>query len=295
MNNHLQNGVNTTADKASGGLAQFFSDFISALPLWIAAIVVMVVAYFFAKFIKNIVGNRLAMRQLNQEIIILGERAAFTITLTLGVVISFKIVNINLDTLIGFMGLGIGFALQDILSNFFAGVLILTQNKFKIGDIIRLEDIMGTIEEIDARTTQIRSFDGTSLVIPNAKMINAIVENYTMNTFRRVNLEVGVHYSTDLPKAIALTLESVKKNPQVVPNPEVQVWATKFDDSAITLAVKFWVESTDNRFAIKSQVMQQLKADYDAAGIEIPFPIRTLALDQSDRNLMQALHLPVKK
>jgi len=95
--------------------------------------------------------------------------------------------------------------------------------------------------------------------------------------------------------SIQTALESVQKNQMVVPEPAVQVLATEFGDSAINLQVRFWIESTTNWFLVRSQIIQQLKLDFDAKGIQIPFPIRTITLDDNDRNLMKALHLPEKK
>jgi len=293
---HAQSRLAGSAAQESGsGLSQFFAEFWEAVPLWIAAFIVILVSYFFAQFLKRIVSFRLARRQVHAEVMILAKRSIFVVVMVMGIIIAFKIVNIDLATLFGFMGLGIGLALKDILSNFIAGVLILTQKKFKIGDLVNVDGKTGTIIEIDSRTTQIRSFDGTDLIIPNATMSNAIVENYTANEFRRVSFQVGVHYSTPLEQCIALTMASVKKNQFVVPEPQPVVWASEFSDSAITLDVKFWIETSSNRFTVRSEIIQQLKKDYDAAGIEIPFPIRTLTLDQNDGNLMQTLHLPAKK
>jgi small-conductance mechanosensitive channel len=196
--------------------------------------------------------------------------------------------------MVAFLGVGIGFALKDLLSNFIAGIMNLTQKKFKIGDTIKIGDILGKIIEIETRTTQIKSFDGTLLVIPNAQMITAIIENFSAHEMRRVSFEVGVHYSTPLHESIELAIASVKKHRKVMPEPATNVIATEFGDSAIILKVLFWVESTASWLQIKSEVIQQLKLDFDAAGVEIPFPIRTLTLDANDNNLMQAMHLPLK-
>lgn len=293
---HAQSRLAQTAtENSQEGLAQFFSDFFAAVPLWIAAAVVFVVSIFLGRALKKIISFRLAKRQVHQEVLILVERAVFAGVIILGLIISFKIVGIDIATLFGFMGLGIGLALKDFLSNFIAGVLILTQKKFKIGDIVSVDGKTGTIKEIDSRATEILSFDGTNLIIPNATMLNAVVENFTSNTFRRVSFQVGVHYATPLETCIQTTLDSIKKNEFVIPDPAPSVWASEFGDSAITLDVKFWVESTANRFLIKSQIIQALKKDYDARGIEIPYPIRTLTLDDNDSNLMNALHLPSKQ
>ncbi len=287
--------ANTAQEKTSSGISQFFGDFFHMLPLLFAAIVVVILSFIFAGFIKKIVLFRLRNRDLGQEIMILVGRTTYAVIITLGVIIAFNIMGLDLSSLIAFLGVGIGFALKDLLSNFIAGVMILTQKKFQIGDIVKIDDNLGKIIEIDARTTQIQAFDGTNLIIPNAKMITAVVQNFTANSFRRISFNVGVHYDTPLAMSIQTALESVKKNPLVVPEPAVQVLATEFGDSAINLQVRFWIESTTNWFLVRSQIIQQLKIDFDEKGIQIPFPIRTITLDDNDKNLMKALHLPEKK
>jgi len=281
-------------NETTGGVNTLFSEMWHMLPFWIAGIVVVIAAFLCAGFFKKIVQFRLSRRDLHQEVLILIGRATYTATILLGLTIAFQIVGLDMGSLVAFLGVGIGFGLKDLLSNFIAGVMILTQKKFKIGDVVQVNDQLGKITEIESRTTQIRSFDGTTLVIPNAHMISAVVENFTSNAFRRVTVNVNVHYATPLQMSIQTATMAVKKHQKVVPDPAVSVVATEFGDSAINLAVRFWVESAENWIQVRSEVIQQIKIDFDEQGIEIPFPIQTLAIDQNDANLMSAIHRPVK-
>lgn len=283
--------VKDTAD-ATGGV---FSTILGMIPLIISAIVVIIAAFILSKFLTGVILFRLSKRDLNREILILIGRMCTYGILFIGILAATEIVGLNLGSLIAFLGVGIGFALKDLLSNFIAGIMILTQKKFKIGDTIKLDNIVGKIVEIETRTTQIKSFDGTLLIIPNAHMITAVIENFSANEMRRVSFEVGVHYNTPLQESIQLAIASVKKHQKVMPEPVTNVIATEFGDSAIILKVLFWVESTTSWIQVKSEVIQQLKLDFDAAGIEIPFPIQALTLDSNDDNLMQAMHLPQKE
>lgn len=279
-----------TADATSG----MFSTIWGMIPLIISAIIVIIAAFILSKFITGVILFRLSKRDLNREVLILIGRMCTYGIIFVGILAATEIVGLNLGSLIAFLGVGIGFALKDLLSNFIAGIMILTQKKFKIGDTIKLGDILGKITEIETRTTQIKSFDGTLLIIPNAQMITAVIENFSANEMRRVSFEVGVHYNTPLQESIQLAIASVKKHQKVMPEPATNVIATEFADSAIILKVLFWVETTTSWIQVKSEVIQQLKLDFDAAGIEIPFPIQTLTLDSNDDNLMQAMHLPQK-
>lgn len=286
--------ASTTAQETADATTGMFATIWGMIPLIIAAIVVVIASFILAKFVTGIITFRLSKRDLNREVLILISRMTTYGILFIGILAATEIVGLNLGSLIAFLGVGIGFALKDLLSNFIAGIMILTQKKFKIGDTIKLGDIIGKIVEIETRTTQIKSFDGTLLIIPNAQMITAVIENFSANEMRRVSFEVGVHYNTPLQDSIQLAIASVKKHQKVMPEPSSNVIATEFGESAIVLKVLFWVESTTPWLQVKSEVIQQLKLDFDAAGIEIPFPIRTLSLESNDENLMQAMHLPPK-
>ncbi len=280
----------TTAEESTG----LFTTILGMIPLVISALIVLALSVILAKFIKGIVMFRLSKKDLNREVLILIGRMITYGIVFLGIISATGIIGLNLGSLIAFLGVGIGFALKDILSNFIAGIMILTQKKFKIGDSVKVGDISGKIVEIETRTTQIVSFDGTLLIIPNAQMITAVIESFSANEFRRIKFNVGVHYATPLQESIQLAIASTKKHKKVMPDPATNVVATEFGDSAINLQVRFWVESSASWVQIRSEVIQQLKLDFDAAGIEIPYPITTLTLDDNDSNLMQAMHLSKK-
>jgi small-conductance mechanosensitive channel len=286
-------------NEASTGLGDFFSQFLIAIPLWILAGMIFWFSFFIAGIFKKIVINRITAKssnQLHQEVILLIERVVYFGIITIGMTVALGIVQINILEFLAFIGLGIGFAFKDLLANFIAGVVILTQKKFKIGDIVKIgerDDRTGTITEIDARTTEIKDFDGTRLIIPNADMLTEVVQNFTANSFRRINFRVSVHYATELEKAIEVALNAIKKHTKIVQNPEPKVFVAEFEDSSISLEVRFWVESVIRQgwWIIQSEVIQQIKKDFDTAGIIIPFPIQTLSLDPYDQNLKKALHL----
>ncbi len=268
-------------------------DLFLSFPVWGLAIVVFFVSIFVSGLISRLFTRALrsrATRTINPEGIILVERFLSAGVVLLGLVIALAIVDIDITTLVGFLSLGIGFAFKDLLSNFIGGIVILTQHKFKIGDLVRIGEHLGHITEIEARTTQIRSLDGTDFIIPNAEMLTATIQNITANTFRRIDVQVGVHYSSDLPKVVEYTRQIVQAHPKVVDQPAVAVLATRFGDSAIDLEVRFWINSTDSFPVIRSEVIQAIKTAYDAKNITIPFPIRTLALDAYDQNLAHTCH-----
>jgi len=290
------NIITDTQTQSNDGIAEFFAEFLLAIPHWIAAGVVFFLAMIVGKIIKKYVNHQITKQSrysIQPEASILIERFVYFFILTLGAIISFKLVGIDIANIIGFLSLGIGFAFKDLLANFIAGVVILTQHKFKIGDVIKMNGQMGTVKEIEARTTQVETFDGVELIIPNSEMLTSVIENLSAREFRRFSFEVGVHYDTPLDKALQITQNTLKAHSEVVPEPAPIVMVSEFADSAITLTIRFWVEMSASKWwKVQSEIMQNLKNAYDQAGIGIPYPIRTLTLDPYDAKLSKALNLP---
>lgn len=263
--------------------------------LYIGAVALFFLSFIIAAVLKRIIMARIrknANFSMHEEVLLLIDRSIYFGIMLIMIVISFRLVGIDLTWILGAMSFGLGFAFKDILANFIGGIVILTQHKLKIGDLIKVGEKIGRITTIDSRTTQIKALDGTAVIIPNSDMVTDVVQNFTAHEFRRISLEVGVHYSTPLDQAVGVTLAAVKKNEAVIAEPKSEVLCKEFAESAILLEVRFWIESSEDWWTVKSQIIQQIKADFDAAGITIPFPIRTISLDPHDNNLKTALHLP---
>lgn len=261
---------------------------------WGMATFIFVVFIFLGFFAGKIMARRFQAKNkytAHKEVVLLIERATYFTIVILGGVIAFATVGINLTWVLGPVGVGLGFAFKDLFGNIIAGMVILTQQKFKINDIIKINGQFGRISNIEMRTTDILAFDGTNLIIPNADMLTNVIQNYTANPYRRLAFEVGVHYSTPLPYAIETALKAIKTHDSVVNDPTPEVIATGFADSSITLEVRFWIHSTDHFWTVYSGVMQAVKKEFDAAGITIPFPIRTLSFDPYDKNLLQGFNV----
>jgi small-conductance mechanosensitive channel len=283
------------AAKSKTSFFELFSTFLSSFPYWILAGVIFWMSFYIADIVKKIAVGRIiskAKYEVPQEGIILIGRVISAGIIVLGGVIALKIIGLDLGLLLGSVGLGVGFAFKDLLANFIGGVVILTQKKFKIGDLIKIDDQLGKITEIESRTTQIQAFDGTVLIIPNSKMLTSVVQNLTSNSFRRISFEIGVHYSTSLKKAVETALAAVQKNPNIVPKPAPQVFINRFDDSSIILEVRFWVESVQGQsswLTTKSEIIQTIKQDFDEASIRIPFPTRTIEVSPESQKPFQSV------
>lgn len=177
--------------------------------------------------------------------------------------------------ILGAAGLAIGLALQGSLSNFAGGVLILLFKPFQVGDVITGQGHTGKVSKIDILYTHLLTFDNKEVIIPNGNLANSDVVNITAQPTRRVDLTVGVSYSTDLKKAREVILTLLKEDSRVLADPEPVVWLNTFGDSSLDLVVRAWA-NTDDVWPVYFETMEKIKEAFDANAIEIPFPQRVL-------------------
>lgn len=179
----------------------------------------------------------------------------------------------NVTTLVaalGTAGVTIGLALKDSLSNFASGVLILFNNTFKVGDYIEVNGHAGTVKRIELMFTTLATADNKRIVIPNSVMTSDMIVNYTAKSTRRLELTVGVAYSSDISMAKNAILSALKASEHVHWEKEPVIGIASFDDSAITFDIKVWVDTNtynNSKYEINEKILEAL----NSAGIEIPF------------------------
>lgn len=178
----------------------------------------------------------------------------------------------------GVLGLALGFAFQDIASNFVSGVFIAFRKPYKIGDIIEAGDFLGSVTSIDLRTTTIETFQGLEVLVPNKMLFTDPITNYTNIPQRRIDVAVGVSYGDDLEKVERLLKEKLNDLPNRIVKKDIDIFFTEFGDSSINLEARVWVEYPNHRnFLItRSEAIKKIKTVFDENDIIIPFPIRTL-------------------
>ena len=182
---------------------------------------------------------------------------------------------------LGILGFTVGFALQDIMQNFAAGIILLVQQPFKIGDVISVADYDGTILAIDLRTTEMRTLDGRIVILPNADILSHAIVNFTRANRRRIELTVGVAYGSDPERVRGLVLEAARTVEGFVPEPAPMVLFHTFNNSSLDLTAYFWIDTklTTPLFA-KDAAFTKVNAAFAKANIEIPFPIQTVLLHE---------------
>ncbi len=210
----------------------------------------------------------------------LGTVATYVV-FVLGLLFSFDWIRIGLSQLqwtLAALGVGIGFGLQDIVSNFFSGLILLFERPLRVGDIVKVGDTLGEVKKITIRSTTVTSFDNIDVIVPNKDFISQPITNWTgTDRDMRTTIQVGVAYGTDLKKARELLIETVKGHGRVYKKPEPAVFATNFGDSSIDFAVVYWTDLGYKRGTF-SDLHFAIYAAFQRAGIEIPFPQRDVHL-----------------
>ena len=255
---------------------------IATLPGIVMAILILIGTRFLAQAVNNIV-RRVARKALkNRSLRLLLIQTSFVLTWLGGVLIACVVAFPGLEpgdivALFGLSSVAIGFAFQDIFKNFLAGILLLLQEPFALGDQIIVGDFEGTVQNIALRSTQLRTYQGELVVIPNSMVFTSPVQVMTERPQRRTDLDIGVDYNTSLPDAVETLLNAATSVKGVLDDPKPEVDIVGFGDSSINLVVRYWSapEIAEVR-RTKTRVMIALKKACDRTGIGIPYPIRTV-------------------
>lgn len=238
--------------------------------------------YFIAKFIINKFikgfGKLLEKRDSNPSLntFLTGlVKALLFVSLFIGLASILGVPMASFLAILGAAGLAIGLALQGSLSNFAGGVLILLFKPFKVGDVITGQGHTGTVSKIDILYTHLFTFDNKEVVIPNGSLANSDVVNISSQPTRRVDINVGVSYDTDIKKARSVIFEALKSDDRVHSDPEPVVWLNNFGDSSLDLVVRAWANK-EHVWPVYWDMMEKIKEALDKNEIEIPFPQRVI-------------------
>ena len=175
----------------------------------------------------------------------------------------------------GGLSLGIGFGLQNVVSNFVSGLILLAERPFKAGDWIVAGDVSGTVKKISVRATEIETFQRQSVILPNSQLINSAVGNWThRNKLGRVDIKVGVAYDSDVKRAYAVLLDIAKGHPLVLKNPEPFVLFANFGPAALEFEIRVFLADVLNGNVVHNDIRFAILEAFDAEGIEIPSTVR---------------------
>ena len=261
---------------------------VETLQAWIAvyglkilgAIVILVVGRWVSRALANLLRRVLTGRKIEATLV------GFAVNLTYAALLTFVIIaalgNLGIQTtsfiaVLGAAGLAVGFALQGSLSNFAAGVLLIVFRPFKVGDVIEAAGVIGVVEDLQIFTTQLRSGDNKTIIVPNGKLAGDNIVNYSSKGTRRVDMSFGVSYGDDIRRVKEVIWEVLNADERVLKDPEPVVAVSELADSSVNFVVRPWVASGDY-WAVLWDVTEKMKLRFDAEGISIPFPQRDVHL-----------------
>lgn len=185
----------------------------------------------------------------------------------------------SMIAVLGAAGLAVGLALKDSLQNFAAGVMLIINRPFRLGDFVEVAGIMGIVEKISIFSTVMRTTDNREVIVPNGQIYADTITNYSARDTRRVDLVFGISYDSDLLKAKQILTDIVTAHPLVMKDPEPIIRVSELADNSVNFIVWPWVKSVDFGIA-KAELLEQVKLAFDANDIIIPFPQMELHLSQ---------------
>lgn len=269
----------TSPEAISATLQSILVGFFLFLPKMLAAMVLFVITLYLAAWISKLVRYLMEKRRMDPGVTLLVYYITRYTIVIVGTITALRQVNFEVTAFLaglGILGFTLGFALQDISQNVIAGLLLLIQKPFELGDLIQIDDFTGTVLSVDLRTTELRTRDGQNVLIPNAHVFTKPITNFSRQATWRVSLPLGVAYDSDLELVQRVTLRTIQSLPDVLDDPAPVFHFHTFGDYSIDFNLHFWVDSRiTNPVTATHPAIIALQKAYAEARIEIPYPIQT--------------------
>jgi len=242
----------------------------------IAAVAVFIVGRWIAKGLTKFAENVMNKRQVDPTIVSFAGNMTYIALLVFVVLAALGQLGIQTTSfiaVIGAAGLAVGLALQGSLANFAAGFLMIIFRPFKVGDYIEGAGVAGTVEAIQIFTTQLRTPDNRTVIIPNGALTAGNITNWSAKGTRRVDLVMGIGYGDDIDKAKKIMADILAKDERVFKDPAPKIALVELADSSVNFVVRPWVKS-EHYWDVYFDTTEAIKKSFDAQGISIPFPQR---------------------
>jgi small-conductance mechanosensitive channel len=274
--------VNGVVETIVISLEELLGGAIKSLPNLISAVAILFLTRYAVNFAHRIAeeASKRTLRSTSLQILL--KKTVHVGVWVIGVLMACVAVfpDLELGDLIATLGLGsvaIGFAFQDICKNFLAGIILLIEEPFRIGDEVAIDDYQGKVINISIRTTQIRTYNGEKILLPNAKVFTDAVKVFTAYEARRTELEVGVDYQTSLPEAAAILKTTIENVAGVLSEPAPEIDLANFSDHSIDFILRYWTIPQQREVRhVRTKAIISIKQAFDNANITIPYPIRTV-------------------
>lgn len=266
---------------------------ITLMPL-LRLIIIVLIGYLVSKFVRYIIRRVEARRKVDKSsVFFILDKLIHYLIIFVATIAGFTTLGIdftNLTLIAGALSVGIGFGLQNIVSNFVSGLTIMFERSLKVGDYIEMEDgYTGSVMEINARSTRINTNDNIDVVIPNSDLVTNKIINWTLrDSIKRVKIPFGVAYGTDKDLVKTAAIEAAENVTYTLTNmkgKEPEVWMTGFGDNSLDFVLLVWVSKYGVRRPnrIKASFLWELDSAFNKHGIEVPFPQRVVHYAKQDK------------
>lgn len=281
--------LSNASDLIVGKLSQWLEALLYHLPNLVVSLIVLVVLVYVARLVRRLV--RMAMEEVSQYAAVnrLVGTISFVVVWAAGVFIALSILDLSgfVATLlagVGIIGLALGFAFQGIAMNFIASVVLSVRHPFMEGDRVETTGHTGKVEELNLLYTILRTPTGQKVVIPNKEVFENPLTNYSDRDTRRVDVRCGVSFDNNLQATRETAIQAVHTVDGFLPDSGVEFFYEEFGGSSVNFVVRFWIDSSaqSSFLQARSDAVEAIKTEFDAAGLEIPYPIRTINLPMPD-------------
>ena len=239
--------------------------------------IILVVGWFAAKVV-SLAARRAAKRYTAAQETMIAERVVLYGILALAIVSALQQMGFNLSVLLGAAGIftvAIGFASQTSASNLISGLFLIGERAFVVGDVIKVGNSVGEVLSIDLLSVKLRTFDNLYVRMPNEILIKSEISNLTRFPIRRLDLLIGVNYKEDMAKVQQVLMQVADANPLCLIEPRPLFIFNGFGESSMDLQFSVWAVR-ENFLDLKNSIQREIKEEFDAAGIDIPYPHRTV-------------------
>lgn len=257
----------------------------------VVAIIAVLLSLIISRIIRTTLRNQIFKKfEIDQGLEYALLRFVHYVILLIGVYIGLKTINLPLGAVVGLLavvGVGIGFGLQNLASNFISGIILLLERPVKVGDRLEVNDVWGDVKRINLRTTLIETPDNIAIIVPNSKLLETEVINYSYGDPKiRLQIPVGIAYGSDCKKATEIMVQAALDNPRILKDPTPKTWFREFGDSSLNFILLCWIPSATIKFDVISEINHAIDNGFRANGVEIPFPQRDLHLRTTDTKLL---------
>jgi len=248
---------------------------------------VVLIGIVLTRWIAKLITKRLTNKKVDPNVIHLLLRVFYVIAMAILLVTTLELINVPITAfafLSGAIAIGVGFGAQNIINNFISGWILMWERPIRIGDFLEVEDAKGVVEEINTRSTRIKRVDGVHLLIPNSKLLENTVVNWTLiDSLVRSSVKVGVAYGSPARKVADLIAQATTEQTKIVEHPAPVVTFEDFGDNALMFEVTFWLDSSaeGGLRVMRSNIRFRLEELFEEHNICVAYPQRDLHIDGS--------------